>query len=276
MSAERGMSREVVRWLISGAIVLSLHGGAAAVLATWTEPMPPGAPEAAILLDLSSAAAAPSAPQSDAAPSRQDSQAAEATPEPVKPVEKEQLEPVKQTAELHPEKEPPKEIVQPQPETIPDIPPEPPVTKPAEVVLPKPAPPPPQAKPVQKKQKVASVDSRRVHQERVADKVSSAVSGANAAAIANYNQQVLAHIQRHKKYAANLQNSNVQGSVAITFRLNRAGNIVSSHISRGSGNSSLDQEALSMLRRAQPFPTPPSEVAESQLLFNAPLSYTIR
>lgn len=271
MSAgERGPAGDVARWLISGAIVLAVHGGAAAMLSSFTEPLPPGVDQPAVLLDLDQVAAAPPAPDNDVAPAPQDSTF---VPEahPTEKVEKEDIQPPEKVVEPQPDPppDPPEQVAEQEPDPAP---PEPPM-KPAEVVLPKPAPPKP--KPFQKKKQMASIDQRRAHQPNVADRVTSASAGAMSAVRATYNQMIVAHLNRHKSYPAAARSAGIEGSVMLAFTLNRSGNVVSSHIARGSGNSELDREALATLRRAQPFPAPPPEYVGAQFSFVAPMRYNL-
>lgn len=248
-------SREIARWAICGVIVLAAHGGAAAVLGTWIDLSPPGAPQSAILLDMSSSDGAPPAPKSDVPPAEQDSQYQELVPDPPKKIEKEELEP-------------PKEIVERTPEPEIERPPEPPRQQ-AEVALPPPTPP----KPVQKKQKTASIDSRRVSSDVASERVTGAPPGARGDIQASYNQIVVAHLARHKNYPRNAAANHIEGTVMLSFMLSHSGNVVTSRITRGSGHAELDQEALEMLKRAQPFPTPPAQLSGQQLLFHAPMRY---
>lgn len=261
MSAiERGAVREVARWLVSGAIILTVHGGAAAVLVNWTEPLPAGSPQPAILLDLEPSSGAPPAEKSDVAPDVVD-QRAEFTPDPapIEKVEEDELEPVKE------------EVVEKQPDPLPEPPPpEPPLQKPAEVVLPPPRKPPPRS--VQKK-KIAAVEKRRVSSDTASERLSSASPGAAGPARASYSQRIVAHLNRHKSYPASARSRREEGTVMLTFTLDRHGKVISSHISRGSGHPELDREALDMLKRAQPFPTPPAELSEQRFPFTAPMRY---
>jgi protein TonB len=253
---DRSTTREVVRWVISGALILALHGGAAAVIHSWSEPMPAGAPQDAILLDLSPSSGAPPVPQSDVAPDVVDQQFQEERPEPdpVKEVEKEELQPPQKMAEVTPE--PP--------------PPEPPMQK-AEVSLPPPTLPKPQPKP--KKKQVAALDKRRTSNDAVAERPAAASPGMAGAAKATYNQLIVAHLNRHKNYPSTARSNRVEGTVMLSFTLDRGGHVTGSHIARGSGSSELDREALDMLKRAQPFPAPPAVLTDSRFPFTAPMRY---
>lgn len=257
MTLEGEIPRDIARWLICGMVVLAAHGGAAGVLATWHDADPAGAPQSAVLLELAPVSASPPAEKADVAPDVVDQKAdPEPTPEPLDKVEKVELEP-------------PREDVK-QPELKPEPPPP---VKQAEVVLPKPEPPKP--KPVQK-QRTAAIETRRVSSEVASEHAASASSGARGDAKAAYMQQIVAHLQRHKSYPAAARANHVEGTVTVTFTLNRGGSVIASHIARGSGSAELDREALEMLKRAQPFPAPPPGLSDAQFPFTAPMRYYLR
>jgi protein TonB len=55
--------------------------------------------------------------------------------------------------------------------------------------------------------------------------------------------------------------------------LNRAGDVISSEVSKSSGNSVLDHEALDILRRASPFPPFPAAKPGTQDSYIAPVNF---
>ncbi|HWM46844.1 MAG TPA: energy transducer TonB [Xanthobacteraceae bacterium] len=97
--------------------------------------------------------------------------------------------------------------------------------------------------------------------------------GIAGAAKATYAQQIVAHLNRHKRYPESARSRREQGTVMLTFTLDRRGRLISRQISRGSGHRNLDREALDMLRRAQPFPAPPAELTQQQFRYTAPMAY---
>jgi protein TonB len=91
-------------------------------------------------------------------------------------------------------------------------------------------------------------------------------AGSNA-----YNALVFGHLQRFKRYptAAN----GAAGTVLVRFALNRAGEVISSEVSKSSGNGVLDHEALGILRRASPFPPFPAAKPGTQDSYIAPVNF---
>jgi protein TonB len=88
----------------------------------------------------------------------------------------------------------------------------------------------------------------------------------------NYRGIVAAHLARYKQMPSSVQ-SGSQGTVAVTFSLSGSGSVNSVRLARGSGISAFDQEATAMVRRASPFPAPPSGRAQS---FTVPVAFHMR
>ena len=90
---------------------------------------------------------------------------------------------------------------------------------------------------------------------------------------ANYRGIVAAHLARFKQFPADARSRGDQGVVTVTFGLSGGGSVTSARLVKGSGISSIDQEATAMVRRASPFPAPPSGRAMS---FTVPVSFHLR
>jgi periplasmic protein TonB len=91
-------------------------------------------------------------------------------------------------------------------------------------------------------------------------------AGSNA-----YNALVFGHLQRFKRYPAAAHGAS--GIVQVRFALNRSGDVISSEVSKSSGNSVLDHEALEILRRASPFPAFPAAKPGAQDIYIAPVNF---
>jgi protein TonB len=225
----------VSRWTLAGVTILAAHAALIGTIAIWyaRQPVEP---------TMLPAIAVTLAPVEAAAPTIQDQdiavgptmQQAEATPKEERKVEEKPLE----------------EVVQP-----------PPPPQQAEVTLPeqeqkleKPAPmpvaPAPETRALPKNARIGEFTE----------------AGSNA-----YNALVFGHLQRFKRYptAAN----GAAGTVLVQFALNRAGEVISSDVSKSSGNSVLDHEALDILRRASPFPPFPAAKPGTQDSYIAPVNF---
>ncbi len=75
----------------------------------------------------------------------------------------------------------------------------------------------------------------------------------------NWEGQLLAHLERFRRYPARARAARQQGVATIRFTMNRAGMVLSSAVVRSSGVSALDTAALDTLKRAQPLPAIPAD-----------------
>jgi len=91
-------------------------------------------------------------------------------------------------------------------------------------------------------------------------------AGSNA-----YDSLVIGHLERFKRYPSA---GHTSGSVKVLFALNRAGEVISSDVSKSSGNSALDHEALDIVRRASPFPPFPAAKPGAQASYIWQINFT--
>ncbi len=89
----------------------------------------------------------------------------------------------------------------------------------------------------------------------------------------NYRGVVAAHLARFKQYPSDARSRGDQGTPTVSFSLSGSGSVTSVRLVRGSGVSSIDSEATAMVRRASPFPAPPSGRSQS---FTVPVSFHLR
>ena len=71
----------------------------------------------------------------------------------------------------------------------------------------------------------------------------------------------MALLERNKHYPETAAIAARTGVAQVFFSLDRQGRVLESRVVRSSGANALDEEALALLRRAQPFPPPPRELA---------------
>lgn len=91
-----------------------------------------------------------------------------------------------------------------------------------------------------------------------------------------FQSQLLAHLQRHKRYPNAARVRGQQGVALVRFIMDRNGKVLSCRLERGSGHSLLDEEVLAMLERAQPLPPIPPEMPDQQLEFVVPIHFGLR
>lgn len=116
-----------------------------------------------------------------------------------------------------------------------------------------------------KKQRIAAPSPRSV--------AASGVGRGSSQADANYRGVVIAHLSRHKQFPADARARGETGVASVAFSISSSGAVTSVRLARSSGSASLDQEVQAMVRRASPFPPPPSGQAMS---FTAPVNFNLR
>jgi protein TonB len=223
------------RWTLAGVSIIAAHAAIIAAIAFWyaRQPVEP---------NILPAIAVTLAPQEASSPTIQDQdiavgptmQQAEATPKEERKVEE----------------KPPDEMVQP-----------PPPQPQAEVTLP------------EKEQKIEKPEPQPVApapETRALPKNAKigefTEAGSNA-----YNALVFGHLQKFKRYPVAARGA--AGTVLVRFALNRAGEVVSTEVTKSSGNGVLDREALDILRRASPFPPFPTAKPGAQDSYIAPVNF---
>jgi TonB family protein len=94
--------------------------------------------------------------------------------------------------------------------------------------------------------------------------------------VSSYQAEVLAHLQRYRIYPMEAKNRGITGTVMVRFTLASSGSVISASLAHGSGAAILDEAALSMVRRASPFPPFPPALGRSQMNFAAPIRFDLR
>ena len=78
-------------------------------------------------------------------------------------------------------------------------------------------------------------------------------------AVATWEGQVLAALEKTRRYPPAAQARRQQGVAHVRFRMNRAGKVLWSRLERSSGFGELDRAAVDAPKRAQPLPQIPAE-----------------
>ena len=86
-----------------------------------------------------------------------------------------------------------------------------------------------------------------------------------------WQKQLLAHLDRHKRYPSG--STHPTGQVMVAFGLDRVGHVVSATVAKSSGDAALDAAALAMMKRSDPVPPPPPLVADDGLTFSIPVVF---
>jgi TonB family protein len=94
---------------------------------------------------------------------------------------------------------------------------------------------------------------------------------APAATVADWRLLMVDRIEQAKAFPASGYCK--EGLVKVSFRIDRAGNLLASEVAESSQVPAFDAEALAMLERAQPFPPPPKGVTGSFVTLSVPIRF---
>lgn len=286
----------VLRWALAVLVVAGAHGAAGWMIVTWQRAEAAmGTPPAAVMIELAPLAVAPEAPPQEVAPGPEMVEAQpEPQPEPVieKPPEPEPPPPEPEPVVEPPPLEPPP-VVEPQPVArqepeikIPELPALPDA---AAVLAPPPPPPSPRPKVVEHKPPPKRVVERRkpINQDKppaertsaptaqaqaapTAAAPSQGASAASSVSPASWRGTLLAHLNRYKRFPGGAN----PGTVQVSFSIDRSGRVLSARLVSGSGDAALDEEAVSMIRRASPVPAPPAGLGGSTIALAVPVKFS--
>jgi protein TonB len=251
------------RWVISGAIVVLAHAAVAAALVAWRGEIDPAEPAAAIAVEFAPLPVAPANVEMNIAPGPEQVMS-DASPD--KP-----LETVKEAVEEKPEQksepveEPPPEIKPaPNPDVaIPLLWQEREIPQRQEPRPPAPTTSAPQAAPLE----TAAIPAAPV-QGQPTPKSSNAVP--------TWKTKIVALLERNKRYPPAAQSRGEHGVAQVFFSLDRAGRLIDSRVMLSSGAAALDEEALALLHRAQPFPPPPAEMPGPHVDLVVPIRFNLK
>jgi protein TonB len=84
------------------------------------------------------------------------------------------------------------------------------------------------------------------------------------------------HLQQYKRYPSEAQSRGEEGTVLLSFSVDRSGRVLSHQIVHGSGFAELDAEVISMIERAQPLPPFPPSMTEAKLDLTVPIRFSLR
>jgi len=93
---------------------------------------------------------------------------------------------------------------------------------------------------------------------------------------ATWQAQLVAWLERYKRYPRLAQEQRQQGVACLRFTIDRESKVISSQINKSSGFELLDDEVLALIQRAQPVPSPPPEVAGDRIELLVPVAFSLR
>ncbi|XUM24793.1 energy transducer TonB family protein [Bradyrhizobium oligotrophicum S58] len=87
-------------------------------------------------------------------------------------------------------------------------------------------------------------------------------------------KSLVAQLKIQRRYPS--QASGEGGTAKVLFHIDREGHLISAVLAETTGDPVLDQEALAIVKRAQPFAPPPPELADGDLTFLVPIVFAPR
>jgi protein TonB len=262
-----GAGARARRWLLAAALMVSMHAAAGAIaVINWPEEDASEEDAGAFLLELAPIAVAPPTEKLNLAIGVRAEEAAAAVAPTEEIKEKSEIEvPKVEEAPLAPEpeivlqKQTPVEEIETE-EVEEDPRPEQKATPQQSVAsqetsAPPPVDAPPAEKPAAPKAGVSSKPSE---------------------AAMRWQKSLVFHLNKHKKYPHDARKNGHEGVASVSFTIDRSGKVISSSLEKSSGSDLLDQEAIEVLNRASPFPSPPADVPQLTIHLSLPIQFRIK
>ncbi|WP_174850077.1 energy transducer TonB [Yersinia artesiana] len=93
----------------------------------------------------------------------------------------------------------------------------------------------------------------------------------------NWKSRLQGHLMGFKRYPPIARKQHQQGTAIIRFVVNKEGYVLSTMLIKSSGAAALDQEALAVIKRAQPLPLPPAELlSNGQVTLAMPVGFDLK
>jgi protein TonB len=92
----------------------------------------------------------------------------------------------------------------------------------------------------------------------------------------SWQKSLVHHLNKHKKYPHEARKRGSEGVANVSFTIDRSGKVIETQLTQSSGSDLLDQEAIEVLERASPFPTPPSEMPNITIKLSLPIQFRIK
>ena len=176
----------------------------------------------------------------------------------------------------------PQKVEEPPP---PDPPPEPPKIEepppPVEtaVVLPKPPPPKPRLRPPPPPDAVVAREAPLAPPALPRPPAPApvvAAAPAPSAALPTWESEVLARLERFKRYPRRARLRHQEGVATLRFTVGPRGEVLDYALQRSSGVKALDEETLALIERAKPMPPLPAGIGRDHVELVVPIRYVLR
>ncbi|MBX1797958.1 energy transducer TonB [Campylobacter jejuni] len=110
------------------------------------------------------------------------------------------------------------------------------------------------------------------------DKTQTIVSGNAKEQVKSYQALLMAHLTKFKKYPQEAIMQKQEGVVRIRVSIDENGNVLSKELKKSCPYAALNDEVLSLFKRASPLPKPPKEMLKNgdKISFVMPIDYNIK
>ncbi|EIA91078.1 energy transducer TonB family protein [Campylobacter coli] len=110
------------------------------------------------------------------------------------------------------------------------------------------------------------------------DKTQTIVSGNAKEQVKSYQALLMAHLTKFKKYPQEAIMQKQEGVVRIRVSIDESGNVLSKELKKSCPYAALNDEALSLFKRASPLPKPPKKMLKNgdKISFVMPIDYNIK
>ncbi|HFQ6675641.1 TPA: energy transducer TonB [Campylobacter jejuni] len=110
------------------------------------------------------------------------------------------------------------------------------------------------------------------------DKTQTIVSGNAKEQVKSYQALLMAHLAKFKKYPQEAIMQKQEGVVRIRVSIDESGNVLSKELKKSCPYAALNDEVLSLFKRASPLPKPPKEMLKNgdKISFVMPIDYNIK
>ncbi|EGJ3618329.1 energy transducer TonB, partial [Campylobacter jejuni] len=107
------------------------------------------------------------------------------------------------------------------------------------------------------------------------DKTQTIVSGNAKEQVKSYQALLMAHLTKFKKYPQEAIMQKQEGVVRIRVSIDESGNVLSKELKKSCPYAALNDEVLSLFKRASPLPKPPKEMLKNgnKISFVMPIDY---
>lgn len=101
-------------------------------------------------------------------------------------------------------------------------------------------------------------------------------SAIQAQASETWQSNLLAHIQRYKRYPRQARRRGQEAVIYVQVTITRDGQVVKHQLEKASQYKALNREVLNLITRAQPLPPPPKEIKGETLEILLPVVFSLR